>query len=373
MHGPMRGSVHFRFGRWNRLRRRIQLFPGVAYRFAAGRRAQCACVNMSNYRFRLIAIFAFALATLFVGTARADDAASYPDGPIRFVVPATPGGTTDVLARLVAKYITTSWGVPVLVENRAGASGVIGAAYVIAAKPDGKTVLIAPSAFGVRSALDRKLPYNPLKDLAGVGLMARSPSFLVVSPSLGVKSLAELVAYAKSLPAGISYGSAGTGSTGDLHAAQFAAVNGFRAVHVAYRGTPEAVTDAMQNRVQYVFAPGPNALPLARDGRLLVLGATSSAADKFMPGVPVVNQPGMSDFDRDDWFAALVPGKTPMPIRQKLSTEIARILALPKVQAQLTQLGAQTQSSTPEQFDVMLKNYIRTIRKVGNDMHITLE
>jgi tripartite-type tricarboxylate transporter receptor subunit TctC len=303
--------------------------------------------------------------------ARAGD--SYPNGTIRFVVPATPGGTTDVLARVVAQHITQSWGVPVVVDNRAGAGGVIGASYVISSKPDGQTVLVAPSAFGVRSALDRKLPYDPLKDLAGVALMARSPSFLVVSPTLGVKSLADLAAYGKSRPEGVSYGSAGMGSTGHLHAAQFAAVYGFAGVHVPYRGTPEAVTDVMQNRVQYAFAPGPNALPLARDGRLLVLGATSAAADKFMPGVPVVNQPGMSDFDADDWFGALVPGQTPMAVRQKLSVEIARILALPEVRKRLNDLGAEPQSSTPEQFDAMLKNYVTTIRKLGDEMHITLE
>lgn len=334
---------------------------------------------MPTYRSRVAHLVLSCVALTGIGAlcvhsagAQASDT-SYPNGPIRFVVPATPGGTTDVLARVVAQHMTQSWGVPVLVENRAGAGGVIGASYVISAKPDGQTVLIAPSAFGVRSALDRKLPYDPLTDLAGVGLMARSPSFLVVSPSLNVKSLADLAAYGKAQPQGVSYGSAGMGSTGHLHAAQFAAVYGFQGVHVPYRGTPEAVTDVMQNRVQYAFAPGPNALPLARDGRLLVLGATSTAAAKFMPNVPVVNQPGMTDFDTDDWFGALVPGKTPMAIRQKLSAEITRILSLPDVQQRLAELGAQTQSSTPEEFDVMLKDYVATIRKLGDDMHITLE
>ncbi|ANN66935.1 Bug family tripartite tricarboxylate transporter substrate binding protein [Bordetella bronchialis] len=316
---------------------------------------------------------ALACVVLGASSAMAGGAPSYPSGPIRFVVPATPGGPTDVIARVVAQHISQSWGVPVVVDNRAGAGGVIGASYVVSSKPDGQTVLVAPSAFGVRSALDRRLPYDPLKDLAGVGLMARSPSFLVVSPSLGVKSLAELAAYGKSRPEGVSYGSAGMGSTGHLHAAQFAAVYGFAAVHVPYRGTPEAVTDVMQNRVQYAFAPGPNALPLARDGRLLVLGATSAAADKFMPGVAVVDKPGMSGFNADDWFGALVPGGTPMPVRQKLSAEIARVLALPEVSKRLNDLGAEPQSSTPEQFDAMLKDYVATIRKLGDDMHITLE
>jgi tripartite-type tricarboxylate transporter receptor subunit TctC len=325
-------------------------------------------------RRRLVAAAVSACCATFAPVAMATgDAATYPNGPIRFVVPATPGGTTDVLARVVAQQLTLSWGVPVVVENRAGAGGVIGAAYVINSKPDGQTVLIAPSAFGVRSALDRRLPYDPLKDLAGVALMARSPSFLVVSPSLGVKTLDELAAYAKAQPSGVSYGSAGMGSTGHLHAAQYAAVYGFTGVHVPYRGTPEAVTDVMQNRVQYAFAPGPNALPLARDGKLLVLGATSTAADQFLPDVPVVNQPGLSAFDADDWFGALVPGKTPPAIREKLSVEMARILAMPEVRKRLEDVGAAPQSSTPEQFDAMLKNYVAKIRGLGDQMHITLE
>ncbi|ARP81574.1 hypothetical protein CAL12_12680 [Bordetella genomosp. 8] len=316
---------------------------------------------------------ALACAVLCASSTMVRAADTYPNGPIRFVVPATAGGTTDVLARVVAQHMTQSWGVPVIVENRAGAGGVIGASYVISSKPDGQTVLVAPSAFGVRSALDRRLPYDPLKDLAGVGLMARSPSFLVVSPSLGVKSLAELAAYAKARPDGVAYGSAGAGSTGHLHAAQFAAVYGFSGVHVPYRGTPEAVTDVMQNRVQYAFAPGPNALPLARDGRLLVLGATSAEGQKFLPGVAVVNKPGMDGVNADDWFGALVPGKTPMDVRQKLSAEIARILALPDVRKRLNDLGAEPVSSTPEQFDALLKGYVVSIRKLGEEMNISLE
>ncbi|WP_158219446.1 MULTISPECIES: tripartite tricarboxylate transporter substrate binding protein [unclassified Achromobacter] len=321
------------------------------------------------------AAFCASALTLFCASlapAHAADGA-YPDGPIRLVVPATAGGTTDVLARVVAQHMSQAWGVAVIVDNRAGAGGVIGASYVVSSKPDGRTVLIAPSAFGVRSALDRKLPYDPLKDLAGVGLMARSPSFLAVSPALKVKSLAELAAYAKAQPEGVSYGSAGMGSTGHLHAAQFAAVYGFAGVHVPYRGTPEALTDVMQNRVQYAFAPGPNALPLARDGRLVLLGATSAAASKFMPGVPVVNQPGMTDFETDDWFGALVPGATPIAVRQKLSAEIARILALPEVRKRLEDVGAEPQSSTPEQFDALLQRYVATIRTLGEEMQIKLE
>jgi tripartite-type tricarboxylate transporter receptor subunit TctC len=336
---------------------------------AAGVRA-FAIMSTSRSRFLRMA---FACAALCTAAAVHADGPAFPNGPIRFIVPATPGGTTDVLARVVAQHMTQSWGVPVMVENRAGAGGVIGASYVISTKPDGQTVLIAPSAFGVRSALDRKLPYDPLKDLAGVGLMARSPSFLVVSPALGVKSLADLAAYAKERPDGVSYGSAGMGSTGHLHAAQFAAVYGFDGVHVPYRGTPEAVTDVMQNRVQYAFAPGPNALPLARDGRLLVLGTTSAAGAKFMAGVPVVKKPGMTGVDADDWFGALVPGQTPLAVRQKLSAEIARILALPDVRTRLNEIGAQPESSTPEQFDAMLREYVATVRKLGDEMQIRLD
>jgi tripartite-type tricarboxylate transporter receptor subunit TctC len=299
--------------------------------------------------------------------------APYPNGPIKIIVPATAGGTTDIVARLVSKYLSEAWQVTVTVDNRAGAGGVVGAAALVASPPDGQTVLFVPSAFGVRSAIDTNLRYDPLQDLAGVGLVARAPSFLIVSPMLGVKSVAELVALGKSQAQGLEFGSAGVGSTAHLHGALFANLGGFNALHVPFKGTPEAVAEVMAGRLKYAFSPGPNALPLAKDGKILVLASSSAAGAKFLPGVPTIAQAGLAGYEGEDWFGALVPGKTPMAIREKLSKELARIMANPKVKETLMAIGAEPVSSTPTEFDAMLKSYIEKTRKLAGEMKITVQ
>jgi tripartite-type tricarboxylate transporter receptor subunit TctC len=308
-----------------------------------------------------------------VCAAQAQTGGAYPSGPLRFIVPATAGGTTDIVARLVGKHLTEAWHVPVVVENRAGAGGVIGATVLVASAPDGQTVMFVPSAFGVRSAIDRNLRYDPIRDLAGIGLQARSPSFLIVSPSLGVKNVQELIALGRSLPQGVDYGSAGVGSTAHLHGALFARMSGFKAVHIPFKGTPEAVAEVMSGRLKYAFSPGPNALPLAKEGRILILASSSAAGARFLPGVPSVAQSGLPGYESEDWFGALVPAKTPDAIREKLSREFARIIALPDVQASLLSIGAEPVSSTPAEFDAMLKAYIAKTRKLADEMNITVE
>jgi tripartite-type tricarboxylate transporter receptor subunit TctC len=234
-------------------------------------------------------------------------------------------------------------------------------------------VLFVPSAFGVRSAIDPNLRYDPLHDLAGIGLVARAPSFLIVSPSLGVKSVSELIALGKSLPQGLEFGSAGVGSTAHLHGALFANMGGFTSLHVPFKGTPEAVAEVMAGRLKYAFSPGPNALPLAKDGKILVLACSSAAGTKFLPGVPTVAQSGLPGYEGEDWFGALVPGKTPMAIREKLSKEFAKIMADPKVLETLMSIGTEPVSSSPVEFDAMLKSYIEKTRKLAKEMKITVE
>ncbi|MBC7778958.1 MAG: tripartite tricarboxylate transporter substrate binding protein [Proteobacteria bacterium] len=297
-----------------------------------------------------------------------DAAAAYPTQSVRFIVPATAGGTTDVVIRHIAKYLSEAWNAPVLVENRAGAGGVIGAQYVAAQKPDGYTFLAAPSAFGVRSAIDRNLPFDSLKDFVGVGQMARSPSFMVVSPSLGFKSLKDLIAFAKGKPQGIVYGSAGVGSTAHLHAAAVAHLAGFKADHVAYKGTPEAVNDAMAGRILYAFAPGPNALPLAKEGKLQILATSSIAGTRFMPGVPSLAQAGLGGYESEDWFGVLAPAGTPLPVRQRVAKEMARILALPEVRERFNTLGAEPVASGPVEFESFVREYVLRTRKLAEEI-----
>lgn len=308
-----------------------------------------------------------------VSVAQTETAANYPTQPVRFVVPFSAGGGTDVIMRLIAKHMTEAWKVSVIVDNRVGAGGVVGSQHVTQQKPDGRTFLAVASAFAVRAAIDRNLPYDVNKDFTGVGQMARSPSFMVVSPSHGFGSLKELIAYAKTQPKGILYGSAGVGSTAHMHAAAVAHLAKIKSDHVAFRGTPEAVNDAMAGRVLYAFAPGPNAIPLARAGKLQILVTTSPAGARFLPGIPSIAQAGLPGYEGDDWFGVFAPAGTPLAIRGKVSNEMARILKLPEMRERLHALGAEPVSSAPAPFETMVREYIVTMRKLGDEVGIKAE
>ena len=300
------------------------------------------------------------------------DTARYPTQPLRFIVPYTAGGGTDVVMRLVAKNMSDAWNVPVLVENRVGAGGVVGSQYVTTQKPDGRTFLAVASAFGVRLAIDRTVPFDANKDFSGVGQMARSPSFMVVSTSHGFKSLNDLIAYSKAQPLGVFYSTAGVGSTAHLHAAAIAHLAGFKAEHAPQRGTPEAVTEAMTARVLYAFAPGPNAIPLAKAGKLQILVATSASGARLMPGVPSIAQAGLN-YEGDDWFGVLAPAGTPIAIRERVSKEMARILALPELRERLAGLGAEAVATGPAEFETMVRDYIARVRKLGDAIGMKAE
>jgi tripartite-type tricarboxylate transporter receptor subunit TctC len=314
----------------------------------------------------ILRFFALALlSTSVFGAEPAADTAKYPSQPIRFVVPYTAGGGTDVVMRLVGKHMSETWNVPVIVENRVGAGGVVGSQHVATQKPDGRTFLAVASAFAVRVAIDRTVPFDAVKDFSGVGQMARSPSFMVVSVSHGFKTLKDLIAYAKAQPQGVFYSTAGVGSTAHLHAATVAHLAGFKAEHAPQRGTPEAVTEAMTARVLYAFAPGPNAIPLAKAGKLQIVATTSPAGAHMMPGVPTIRESGLN-YEGDDWFGVLAPAGTPLVMRETVSKEMARILALPELRDRLATLGAEPVSSGPAEFETMMRNYIVNVRKFAD-------
>ena len=313
-----------------------------------------------------ILLFILAAAVSFSGHAQPD----YPPPQIRFVVPFSPGGGTDVIMRLVAHHVGEAWKITALVENRVGAAGVIGSQYVTTQAPDGRTFLAVASAFGVRCAIDRTVPYDVARDFTGVAQMARSPSFMVVSPERGFKSVKDLVAYAKAQPLGVYYASAGVGSTAHLHGAAVAQLAGIKAEHVAQRGTPEAVIDAMAGRVLYAFAPGPNAIPLAKAGKLQILATTSPAGHRFMAGVPTLAEAGLPGYEGDDWFGVFAPSGTPLALRTRVANEIARILTLPEVRERLATLGAEPAFMGPEEFAAFARKYVADTRKLGDQIGI---
>ncbi|MDH4151790.1 MAG: tripartite tricarboxylate transporter substrate-binding protein [Betaproteobacteria bacterium] len=292
-------------------------------------------------------------------------AADFPPEQIRIVVPYSAGGGTDVIMRIVAKHMADSWKVNILIDNRVGAGGVVGSQYVTQQKPDGRTFLAVASAFAVRAAIDRTVPYDAVKDFSGVGQMAISPSFMVVSTSHGFASLKQLIDFAKKQPEGILYTSAGVGSTAHLHAAAVAYLAGIKAEHVPNKGTPQAVTEAMTGRVLYAFAPGPNAIPLARAGKLQILVTTSPAGARFLPGIPSIAQAGLKGYEGDDWFGVYGPAGMPLAMREKFSSEMARVLKLAEVRERLAGLGAEPAASSPQVFEKFAADYIARARKLA--------
>ncbi|HZM36222.1 MAG TPA: tripartite tricarboxylate transporter substrate-binding protein [Burkholderiales bacterium] len=303
---------------------------------------------------------------LFSLAARAQE---FPPSQVRVVVPFTAGGGTDVIMRLVAQNLSDTWKVPVIIDNRVGAGGVIGSKWVAEQAPDGRTFLAVASAFGVRLAIDPTVPYSVDKDFSGVGQMARSPSFMVTSTQHGFKSLQDLVAYAKKQPQGIHYASAGVGSTAHMHAASVAHLTGMKAEHVPHRGTPEAVNDAMTGRVLYVFAPGPNAIPLAKAGKLQILATTSDSGSAFMPGVPSLEKAGVP-YEGDDWFGVFAPAGTPLAIRERFARDMAKVLEMPAIKERLATLGATPAFMGAQEWEKFAREYVARMKKLGQDIGI---
>ena len=235
-------------------------------------------------RWRTMVGVALALcATLAFGQA-------YPTKPVKVIVPFTPGSATDILGRTIGQKLSELWGQPVIVENRAGAGGTIGAGIVAKSPPDGYTLMVHSSAHAVNASMYPALPYDTVKDFVDVATLGGQPNVLVVAPATGFKTTADLVAAAKKSPGTLNYGSAGVGSGTHINAEKFKLVAGIDAVHIPYKGTPEAITDTMTGRVTYFFSPISAALPNIREGKLVALGVSTAKRSSALPGVPTIAQ-----------------------------------------------------------------------------------
>lgn len=277
-------------------------------------------------------------------------AQQYPAGPLRIVVPFTPGGGTDILSRIIAQKLNEAWGHPAVVENRPGASGTVGTAFVAAAKGDGYTLLVVPAGYAGNPGLYKKLPYDQNRDLAPVSLLASGPLVLVVHPSLPVKSVKDLVALARSRPGEINFGSPGAGTLPHLSAELFNSMNGLRMVHVPYKGAGAAVTDVMAGRVPIYFMNILQSLSLIKAGKLRALGVTTPERSPIAPAIPSIAEAGLKGFDMTNWYGMLAPSATPREVVVKLNAEVARILRLPDLRSRLADDGMTVVAGTPEQF-----------------------
>jgi tripartite-type tricarboxylate transporter receptor subunit TctC len=277
-------------------------------------------------------------------------AQEYPTKPIRLVVPWPAGGVTDVVARIVGERLGQTIGKPMVIDNKAGASGFIGTEIVAKAPPDGYTLLLVTSSTHAASpALFRKIPYDPLNDFATISQVTLAPTILVVPPSLPANSVAELVTLAKAKPGQINYASYGSGSTAHLAAELFLQATGTSMAHIPYKGAAPAVTDLIGGHVSVFFDSIPSSLPHVRSGKLKALAVTGPARTPAAPDIPTVAEtyPG---FEVTVWQGFQAPAGTPRAIIDKLNANIVKVMAMSDVREKLMNLGADPVSSTPEQF-----------------------
>ncbi|MBL0419262.1 tripartite tricarboxylate transporter substrate binding protein [Ramlibacter sp. AW1] len=302
-------------------------------------------------------------------------ATDWPAGrTVSWVVPYPAGGTTDVLGRALAQRIGTSLGTNVIVENKAGATGTIGGAYVAKAAPDGFTVLgtsIGPQA--IAPHLMAKLPYDPLRDLEPVALVGTIPHVLVVAASQPFKSVADVIAAAKAQPGQMAYASGGNGTILQMQAELLAQRNGLKFIHVPYKGDTPALQDTLGGQVQFMFAPAAAALPHVQSGRLRALAVTSAARLKAIPDVPTMAEAGQSNFVVEQWQAVYLPAHSPAPLVQRLNAEINKALREPAVVELADKLGVTLVGGTPQHLDKVQKADSATWAKVIRDAHIKAE
>jgi tripartite-type tricarboxylate transporter receptor subunit TctC len=290
---------------------------------------------------------------------------AFPTQPIRVVVPFSPGSATDIIARIIGQKLAEAWGEQVVVDNRPSAGGIIAFKIVAEANPDGQTLTATGSNYSGSAALYAgKLPYDPVKDFAGVAQVASTPLVLVVASNLGVKSLKEFVALAKQKPGQFNFGSSGIGSGPHYGAALFNMTAGITAVHVPYRGAPEAFTDMIAGRIQYFFSPILAAASLIRSGKVLPFGVSTAERAAGLPDVPTIAEAGLPGFEYQGWYGFLAPSRTPRPIIYKLATEIHRIVEVPDIKERIDAQGATVKYSSPEAFDKLVRDEINTRIKV---------
>ena len=319
---------------------------------------------------RLI-LAALALAGLAAGPVRAQ---AWPDKPIRIVVPYTPGGASDITARLLADRLSVRLGQPVTVDNRAGASGVIGTELVAKAQPDGHTLALVASSHVVNKALFNNLSYDPIKGFAPISQTANVQLVMVVPATLGVSTVAEFVALARSRPGALSYASSGNGSNPQFFAEMFKQAAGLDLMHVPYKGSTAAHTDLLAGRTHLMFDALAAVAPHVKSGRLKLLAVAGPTRSALLPEVPTVAEAGrLPGYGATSWGALLAPAGTPKAILERLHQETVAILQSPEVRERLGALGAEVVASTPQQLAELMQREETRYTRLVRDLNITPE
>ena len=296
-----------------------------------------------------------AMALLLIGVSTQVSAETWPNKPIRAIVPYSPGSATDIIPRTVFAQVEKQLGQPIIVENRPGASSTIGTAAVAKSEPDGYTILVASSAFTTVPLTVANLTYDPLHDFTAVIPLANMANVLVVAPAKGIKTIGEFVAAARARRGSMNYVTIGTGSAAHLNSERFRLAAKFEAQPIPYKGSPEGLLDVMTERVDFYFSPLLPALSMIRDGKLRVLAVSSSERSPFLPDIPTTVEAGFPNSEYNFWFGVFAPAKTPHEIVERLHDEIAKALQEPGVKEKLGKLGVQPMPMTLTQFDAYVR------------------
>ena len=300
-------------------------------------------------------------------------AQTFPSKPVRLVVPWTPGGGVDTMARIIQGKFAEGLGQPVVIDNRAGAAGAIGTEYVAKSAADGYTLIVgSPGPMSIAAVLSPKLPYKPATDLSPVGRTALISNILVVSPSLPANNVTELIALARAQPGKLTFGSSGMGSALHLTGELFKLLAKVDMLHVPYKGTAPALADIMGGQTQLMFAD-PSALPLVRSGKLRALGQTTMQRSMTMADIPTVTESGLPGYVADNWYGLFVPAGTPAPVIARLNAELVKALNDPDVKAKLIAAGQDPSPSTPEEMGATLRADIAQWARVVEAAKIKLD
>jgi len=327
-------------------------------------------MNAEFFR-RMLALVMLAGFTMSAGAAERalDSTGNYPSRPIRLVVTFPPGGGTDILARLLGSQLSDAWGEQVVIDNRPGASGNIGAEIVARAAPDGYTLLMVNSTFAMNAGLYSKLPFDSLKDFSAIARVASTSGIVAVHPSVTAKSMSELIALARAQPGKLAYSSCGSGTPQHLSGELLKFMAKIDLIHVPYKGCAPALMDGLAGQVPVIFNTVPNVMPHARAGRLRALAVTSGRRFALEPDLPAVAEAGLKGYDVDQWFAVLGPAGVPDPVVDRLNREIVRIIGAPALRDKLVSQHFVPAPSNPRELSAIVRDdvarWAKLIQQVG--------
>jgi len=318
-------------------------------------------------QFRWLAIALAALSAIWISSSNAQ---TFPNRPVRVIVAFTAGSQTDITLRIIAQKLTEMWGQQVVVDNRAGAGGTVGTGIAAEATPDGYTLLGHSSGYAIAPALYPKWKVNMLRDFQGVSTLVATPHILAISPKLGPRNVKDFIEFARKKGDAFNWGSAGVGSGTHFAGELFMIAAKLKHVHVAYKGTPEALLDAMTGRVNVFFSPLGATVPFLKDGRALGIAVTSKARNPIVPDIPTVAEAGLPGYEIELWFILSAPAKTPKAIVDKISADVGKVLALPDVVKSFEVTGVVTTPRTADETQKFVARELKSFADVAKAANV---